>query len=534
MAIAIDFGTSNTAVARWNSSTNAPEVLDLGEVAVAPAPDTPDAPVVPSLIYVENAATATVTIGQLVRDRGLDRAGNPRFFQRFKRAIGLEGLGFIPELDGRTVSFEQAGAWFLQTLLQQVGDRVGTVDSLVLTVPVDSFEAYRRWLGSICQSLPFEQVRLIDEPTAAALGYDAAADDLLLVIDCGGGTIDFACVQLASCASDRAPLGFLLKWGDKLIGEQSGQSVRTARVLAKAAVNWGGTDIDDWLLDLFARECGLPVSSLTARLVERLKVALSNRPHASEAYFDDASLESHVLELTRERFEALLRERGLFAELDRLSAQIQQQLRRSGRDFDDLAAVLLVGGTARIPALQTWAREIFTPDRVRADRPLSAVATGALRLAQGIELQDFLYHSYGIRYWNRRDNCHSWHPLIRAGQPYPLAQPVELVLGASVAGQPSIELAIGELGAASDSRTEVYFADDRLMTRAVGSSTVVQPLNDRDGARTVAVLDPPGQPGVDRVRVRFQVDTERLLRISVEDLLTQRPLLENSPVAELR
>jgi hypothetical protein len=61
----------------------------------------------------------------------------------------------------------------------------------------------------------------------------------------------------------------------------------------------------------------------------------------------------------------------------------------------------------------------------------------------------------------------------------------------------------------------------------------VQPLNDREGARTIAQLMPPGYPGSDRIKVLFQVDDQRFLRMSVEDLLTNQSLLQNQVVAQL-
>jgi molecular chaperone DnaK (HSP70) len=156
-----------------------------------------------------------------------------------------------------------------------------------------------------------------------------------------------------------------------------------------------------------------------------------------------------------------------------------------------------------------------------------------LQLTQGIELKDFLYHSYGIRYWDRRLNRHNWHPIIKTGQPYPMSEPFELLLGASVESQPSIELIVGELGVETGG-TEVYFDGDRLVTRSLASDqTQVQPLNDRDGARTIAQLTPLGFPGSDRIKVFFQVDAQRFLRMTVEDLLTKQTLLDNQPVVQL-
>ena len=156
-----------------------------------------------------------------------------------------------------------------------------------------------------------------------------------------------------------------------------------------------------------------------------------------------------------------------------------------------------------------------------------------MQLIQGVEVKDFLYHSYGIRYWDRKKNSHSWHPLIRSGQPYPMSSSIELILGASMNSQPSIELVLGELGAESGG-TEVYFDGDRLITRKIsGEQTVVQLLNDREGGRSIAQLNPLGNPGRDRIKVLFWVDESRFLRITVEDLLTNEILLNEQAVVQL-
>ena len=114
-----------------------------------------------------------------------------------------------------------------------------------------------------------------------------------------------------------------------------------------------------------------------------------------------------------------------------------------------------------------------------------------------------------------------------------MSEPVELMLGASRENQPSIELIIGELGATTGG-TEVYFDGDRLITRCLtGGVKDVKALNDRDGGRSIAKLEPAGYPGTDRVKVMFNVDRDRQLRISVEDLLTNQTLLTDGIVAEL-
>ncbi|KAB8318026.1 Hsp70 family protein [Tolypothrix campylonemoides VB511288] len=531
MAIAIDFGTSNTVIARWNPVTQQPETLNIPGLSIQ---QSLNPPLIPSLVYVEDASKGQVLVGQQVRDRGVDLKNDPRFFRSFKRGIGADIQGFLPEIDGQIITFEQVGQWFLLQIIEQLAPMQGGIDSLVLTVPVDSFEAYRHWLGQVCQTLSVEQVRMLDEPTAAALGYGMADQEILLVIDFGGGTLDLSLVRLdKSVQTTQKPLGFLLKWGNKSLAEDSRQKVKTARVLAKAGQNLGGTDIDNWLVDYFANTQGLVASPLTTRLAERVKIQLSSQTQASEVYFNDETFESYELELNRDTLESILKEHAFFEQLDESMASLLQQARRQGIEVSDINAVLLVGGTVQLPAVQTWVKQYFEPEKIRCERPFEAIAQGALQLAQGVELKDFLYHSYGIRYWDRRNKCHSWHPIIRAGQPYPMSQPVELVLGASVESQPSIELIMGELGAETGA-TEVYFDGDRLITRSIATGqTNVKSLNDKDGARSIAQLTPPGFPGSDRVKVRFQIDEQRFLRITVEDLLTSETLLENQLVAQL-
>ncbi|GBF78659.1 Hsp70 family protein [Aphanothece sacrum] len=530
VSYAIDFGTSNTVITRWNAVTQQPETIKLSGICQQLGNNPP---LIPSLLYVENASQAQVLVGQKVRDCGLDLSNNPRFFRSFKRGIGAKIQGFLPELDQTIITFEQVGEWFLNTLIQQLHNQsVKPLESLVLTVPVDSFENYRHWLSQVCQGWEIEQIRLLDEPTAAALGYGTTEEDLLLVVDFGGGTLDLSLVQL-DAKNKEENQGFILKWGQKLLGESASQKVRLARVLAKAGMNLGGSDIDDWLINYFSKTQNLSKSSLTLRLAERLKIKLSSQTEAQEVHFNDETLDSYELVLNREQFETILKEQQFFAQLDELMSQVLQQARRNGIEKTDINKVLLVGGTVKIPAVQTWVKQYFDESKIKCDRPFEAIAQGALQLAQGFEVKDFLYHSYGIRYWNRRKNCHDWHPIIKSGQSYPMNKPIEIKLGASIENQPSIELIIGELGAEIGG-TEVYFEGDRLVTRSRGNGeTNVQALNDRDGGRNIAQLDPIGSPGSDRIKLQFWVDEQRFLRINVEDLLTQNRLTNNQIVAQL-
>ena len=532
MEYAIDFGTSNTVVARIDGN-GAIETVNLTGYSSLVA-DNP--PLIPSFVYVQDAVNEQVLIGQEVSDRGLDypnKLGEQRFFKNFKRAIGCNVSMFVPELDGREVEFEMVGEWFLKKIIEQLPD----VDSLIFTVPVDSFESYRNWLAGVCEKLTVNRVRILDEPTAAALGYGiSGGGETLLVVDFGGGTLDLSLVKLAftqietNINQPKSPLGFLLKWGDRTIKNtptSNNQSAQTAKVLAKTGQNLGGIDIDNWIIDYFHQELGLPKNSLVMRLAERIKIALSNTESVTEVYFNDQTFESYDLTLTRSQLNQILEQQQFFANLDKALEHIRQQATRQNIDLSQIDAVLLVGGTSQIPAVKEWTLRHFSIDKMKSNKPFEAIAHGAI--SQGWELKDFLYHSYGVRYWDKRYKKHNWHTIIKSGETYPLPKPIELTFGASGPDQPSIELVIGELG---ETNVEVYFEDQRLVSRFLDNKQVaVQILNEQ--SKVIAKLDPLGQTGSDRIKVLFQIDEKRTLRITVYDLLIKRNLVEDVAVAML-
>ncbi|WP_017324816.1 Hsp70 family protein [Synechococcus sp. PCC 7336] len=532
--LAIDFGTSNTVVAHWDGDRS--RILSLPGLS---RQDPNNPPIVPSQLYVEDAKAGQVVVGQAASDRGLDVKSDPRYFRNFKRGIGVDVRGFIPELDGVEVTPEQVGTWFLQAIVRAVQAKLGPdeTDSWVFTVPVDSFEAYRQWLSHTVSSLGIEQLQLLDEPTAAALEYSLLDSRKLLIVDFGGGTLDLALVQPAKSTGGRA-WGTIVKWGSSLLKTDQKQAT-TAKVLAKAAQTLGGADIDRWLAEAWCQMHNLQNNRLITRLAERVKMSLSTDTEATEVFFDDETFRSVELSAQRSQLDSLLRHNKLFERLETALDRVLLQARQRGISRADISAVVAVGGTCKIPAIRAWLDEQFGSEKVFDREPLEAIAKGALQLGRGIEVRDFLYHSYGIRYWNHQTNSHDWHPLIQAGLPYPLPDPVELVLGASVRDQPSVELVIGELGESNET-VEVYFADGQLLARQRSNDRLqthektIQALNDEPEKRTIAQLNPLGQPGSDRLLLQFQVDEQRRLCVTVEDLLTAQILQKNQPIIELR
>lgn len=524
--LAVDFGTSNTLIAEWNEAAQEPRTLRLppfGAPALDGAPST-----IPTMLYVEDGASGRCLAGQQVRDAGLDVAGDRRFFAGFKRAIAADITGFAPTLEGTQVTPRQAGDWFLATVLGSLEAAGRKPDEIVFTVPVQSFERYLDWLTDVAARLDIPSVRLVDESTAAALGYQVAPGQLVLVCDFGGGTLDLSLVRTPSARQAGLTLG----------GSESPRD-RVAQVVAKAGQVLGGEDVDHWLVDDFLKRHGLSATDLEDELdrlkalAEQVKIRLSSQPEAELAFFN--GFKTLTTTYRRTDLEDLLESHDFFAKIQSALTQVLRQAEVKGVRREDIAQVLLVGGTTLIPSVQRSIRQNFSSDRVKAHAPFEAVAHGALHLLKGTTLEDYLYHGYGIRYWDVRYQRHSYEPIFSPGQSYPTPEPVEIVLRASRPAQPAIELVIGEVEPLQGAVSEVVFDGRRLVTTSLESQGArVVALNERDEAKTIARLEPPGYPGVDRIRVLFRVDEQRKLRLTVHDLQTEERLLDDVAVVQLR
>lgn len=531
--IAIDFGTSNTVVAAWNEATRQTETVRLPPFSAAPTEGSPST--IPTLLYVEDGAEPRVRVGAEVRDRGEDVQGDQRFFQGFKRAIAADVPGFSPTLDGVEVTPRVAGELFLAEVLKRLPEAGHPLDEVIFTVPVQAFERYLEWLQGLARSLDVGRIRLLDESTAAALGYEALVPGVpVLVVDFGGGTLDVSLVRTPTARQAGVTLG-------AGANGSAYEKDRVAQVIAKAGQVIGGEDVDHWLLDDFLKrhdrtrgDVADDLHQLKA-LAERVKIRLSTHPTAELAWFDPASARTLKTTYDRTDLEDLLEAHDFFVRIQASLDQVLRQAEGKGVARADIAQVLLVGGTTLIPAVQRAVRQNFSRDRVKAHMPFEAVAHGALQLLRGVDVADFLYHGYGIRYWDVRAQRHQYEPIFAPGQPYPTPEPIEIVLRASRPAQPAIELVIGEMEPVAAGAAEVVFDGARLVTTAVGAAGVrVVALNDAEGAKTIARLDPPGYPGVDRIRVSFRVDDVRRLRLTVVDLQTDARLLDDQPVVELR
>ncbi|PZU91513.1 MAG: Hsp70 family protein [Pseudanabaena sp.] len=535
-AIAIDFGSSNTVIAKWNIATDQPETITL-EGVNRPAPLRS---LVPSLVYVQNAQEKTIEIGQRIIDQGKDFS-HPRLFSQIKRRLITHGQ-YIPKLDGIKITPEWLGNRFLDQIFQNLRSRQIFPSEIILTAPVQAYEKYLRWLEECSTEVftspsptsPTPRIRILDEPTAAALGYGAIAPSaLVLVIDFGGGTLDLALVRLPQNEN-------VHQWGDRLGANESIEN--KAQVIAKTGYTVGGEDIDLWLVqDYLENNQGseLANSPVLKQLMERIKMSLSEVETATEVFFDVNTQIAHEISYTRPQLEQVLEQKGFYRILQTAISELVNRAFNKGILKGDIKHILLVGGCALIPSVTAFVEKYFSMGKVYSHKPFEAIAHGALMISQGMDIQDYLFHSYAIRYWDRALQKWKYQPLFQRGQSYPTRRPIEMLLRASQPNQAEIELTIGELESRANGAAEVIFEGDRLVMQFdQQAKETFEPLKvsaDGEGIpQAIAKLNPLGQPDEDRLKVLFQVSQNRELLITAIDLFTNQEILKNHPVAKLR
>ncbi|GAB4508617.1 MAG: Hsp70 family protein [Anaerolineae bacterium] len=529
--LAIDFGTTNSVVARWDDAKEDAEILRLDGISIASTEGMPS--VVPSLLYVKDGAAGTVTCGYAVREQGLDAQRDNRLFRNFKRGIVTSPAPEPRTLDGVEWADRDAGKAFISHLINALPYKDNDIEQLVLTAPVASFEGYLAWLNSVINEVAMDKIRVVDESTAAALGYAVTKPGaVVLVFDFGGGTLDLSLVQLPE---DREKTGGFLS---RLRGGKAKQ--HTARVIAKAGRVIGGSDVDQWLVGEVLNRTGLTTKDLGdayATLLtncEKAKILLSTEDQAT-IHFEVGGASRDVV-LTREEMEALLEANGFYTALRRVVDKVMHVARQRGIFKEDIHYVLLVGGTSLMPSVQRTLGQYFTDMAVRADKPFTAVAEGALQVAAGFGLEDYLIHSYGLRHLNPETGEHDYDEIVPMGSRYPIETPIEVMLGAAHPGQSEVEFVIGEIDTEALSMVEVKYENGQAVFVAQANSSEQQiiALNEADAVKMLAKLDPPGEPGEDRLRAQFTVDERRQLRVTIIDTKINKPLLSDVPLVTLR
>lgn len=551
--VAIDFGTSNTVVCILNPDTQTPETLRLGEMSRIfktknLSGDVREISVVPTLIFVNKAGE--LVVGEKVRSQRLGQSQPDRFFKAFKRNLAADFQPPPRNIDGDTYTAESVAEQFIKTIWKQLYLQNIQPEKVIFTVPVGAFERYLDWFRDLGENLGVAEIQVIDESTAAALGYAVKRPgSLVLVVDFGGGTLDLSLVRTAVTP----PLPPLTKGGRNLappvsLGERNlappldkgGLGGVRAEVLAKSDAYVGGEDIDIWIVEDYLRQIGSSRAEVgpvgwqnLLEIAEKLKIQLSQVNEAKESWLDDENFMSYDLQLNRDKLEEILESRQLLEQLRESLDEVLSIALGKGIGKADIEQVLLVGGTSLIPAVSNLVVSYFGRQKVQTDKPFEAVAHGALALTQLASVDDYLRHSYAIRLWEPYAKAYAYSLIFRKEMKYPCQSSEELTLQVAIEGQREIRLDIGEV--AEVSQAEVIFNEKGQMTSSwLNKQTDFRSLDSHHQQVCVAHLNPPGVLGIDRVSVSFEVDERRVLLATVRDLVTGKVLVEKGAIAKLQ
>ncbi len=527
--LAIDFGTTNSVVAHWNADAGSGEAVFIPSLSM-PA-QASGQPLVPSLVYVQDGQAGTAVIGQSVVEGHLTEQHDNRLFRNFKRNLLNRPLPEPRFIDGVPWDDLDAGKLFMKKLLDALPFTGQDVEQLIFTAPVAAFESYLTWLDESAAQFGKDTIRVVDESTAAALGYSVTEPGaLVLVFDFGGGSLDISLVQLPESREGAGG------WLNAL----RGKSIRkhTARVIAKHGLTLGGNDVDRWLLLEALERSHLAVQQLAddyaplLTLCEQAKVQLSIQTSAQIQFTTEAV--AHQVTFSQADFQRLLDQHGFFQAINQAVDRVMQVAQRQGIFKEDIQHVLMVGGTSLIPAVQETLKAYFQAQAVRVDKPFTAIAEGALQLAAGLGLDDYLAHSYGLRYLDASCGQPRYDEIVPEGSRYPTHKPLEVILQAARDGQTAVEFVVGEIVTDAVSAVDVQYDAGQaiFIAHARPDSQQIHLIN--EPGTTLAFLSPAGQLGLDRLRASLSVDEKRRLRLTVFDLLSQKELLHDVVLAALQ
>ncbi len=342
--IGIDLGTTNSCVA----------VMEGGEpVVIANAEGGRTTPSV--VAFSKNGERM---VGQVAKRQTIQ---NPdRTIASIKRKMGTDAK---VALDGKNYTPQEISAMVLQKLKADAEAYLGhAVSEAVITVPAYFNDAQRQATKDAGRIAGLDVKRIINEPTAAALAYgvDKENDQQIMVYDLGGGTFDVSILEI----------------GDGVI-----------EVLATAGdTHLGGDDFDQRIMDYlaaeFKKENGIDLKGDKVAMqrlkeaAEKAKIELSgvttsnvNLPYITA----DATGPKHLdTTLTRAKFNELTADL-----VERTMVPVRQAMKDAGLSASDIAKVLLVGGSSRIPAVQEAVKKITGKDGFKGINPDECVAVGA-------------------------------------------------------------------------------------------------------------------------------------------------------------
>ncbi len=542
---AIDLGTTNTLIARW-TGTHA-ETVPLETICeYEPAWQTP---LVPSAVFFEEAGKGYIGKQALAAEEVMRATYSGRLTplaRAFKRTLARNSQQAVAEVGHTPISARACAHVFLDRLFDITAERErdltshaipkwnlmrrfvawarreGLVNDLTMTVPVESFEAYRMELQNITRKLGVQKFKWIDEPVAAALGYgvDLTDDRNLLVVDFGGGTLDIALVRTNLSQSGDAKRGVTHRRGE---------------LIAARGLNLGGETVDDWVAEMAIRKMtahGDKMYGVIRAQAEQVKKELSGKVLTSdETYFKLPGMDP--LHVSRKEFLDMLESKELYKSLERVAeATLEDAAHRMS--IADVDAILLVGGSTLLPGVRELFEKLFGANRVHYWEPFEAVVKGAAVYGAGYYVDQIIHHDYAIKVFSDTAQHTEYELLVKRGTPYPTQNAFQTRYYAVGPRQSLFSLPVCEVGYVG--RYSIGWkrrgnGNDYWLPSDEEESECVVTLNEGDQLR----LAPPGDDSKKaRLRIDFTIDDSRFLCATIHDLQRERDIRTTERVLKLR
>jgi molecular chaperone DnaK len=460
-AVGIDLGTTNSVIA----------VLEGGDptiIANAEGNRT-----TPSVVSFKDGE---ILVGEVAKRQAIT---NPdQTVRSVKRHMGTD---WTIEVAGKKYTAQEISAHILMKLKRDAESYLGTnITDAVITVPAYFNDAQRQATKEAGQIAGLNVLRIINEPTAAALAYglDKEHDQTVLVFDLGGGTFDVSVLEIGDGVFEVKATS-----GDTYLG---------------------GDDWDDaiinWLVESFKNDHGVDLSQDRMALqrlkeaAEKAKIELSTVPETEiNLPFITATPEGPLhlqYKLSRSEFQKLTEDL-----LEKLKGPFKQALKDSGVTTDEIDHVILVGGSTRMPAVQELVKKLTGKDPHKGVNPDEVVAAGAAIQAGVLkgEVKDVL-----------------------------LLDVTPLTLGIETKG--------GVMTRMIERNTTIPTKRSEIFTTAEDNQSEVE-IHVLQGERAMAVDNislgkfrltgiPPAPMGVPQIEVTFDIDANGIVNVHAKDLAT--------------